>query len=297
MRASDDYLPGNTQYNQWQLQDSSLFSWAVGILPFKDSFWSTSKQPGSSNGENAAEPAPDMQAAISTFSTGPVTPSDGIGYSNVELINRSIRQDGLILKPNRPAVSLDSTYVYRAIKANGPDGFVAHTYSMLLKATSSIETFWHIFYAIDLTTNYDLYPSEAYISDSSENYIAVKYIGGSYKVDLSSAQIWNTTSPLPLVSRNEADFQVWYASPVLSNGMSVIGDISKWVPMSSQRYYLFDYTEKLVTVGLEGSPGEIVITSFYLPTGTIIPCSCTIGQSGMVMAIATVGGDVECSNL
>merc|ERR1711904_454240 len=44
----------------------------------------------------------------------PVAPSDMIGKSNVELIMRSARKDGLLLKPSHPATSVDATFAFRA---------------------------------------------------------------------------------------------------------------------------------------------------------------------------------------
>ncbi len=44
-RASDDYQPRSGD-PQWKIGVSSLFADAVGIAPFKDTFWTTSDQPG-----------------------------------------------------------------------------------------------------------------------------------------------------------------------------------------------------------------------------------------------------------
>ena len=46
--------------------------------------------------------------AIATLSTGPVAPGDAINYTNVERIMRCCRQDGLILKPDRPLTMINT---------------------------------------------------------------------------------------------------------------------------------------------------------------------------------------------
>ena len=56
-----------------------MFAHALYIAPYKDTFWTTSMQKGSPYGDAAAEPNTELQAAISTLSTGPVGPSDAIG--------------------------------------------------------------------------------------------------------------------------------------------------------------------------------------------------------------------------
>lgn len=42
VRASADYHPGNEQWRP--LGHTSIFAWAVGLAPSKDSFWSTDVQ-------------------------------------------------------------------------------------------------------------------------------------------------------------------------------------------------------------------------------------------------------------
>ena len=36
IRASDDYQPGN---NQWDVGLTDIWTWAIGLAPFKDTFW------------------------------------------------------------------------------------------------------------------------------------------------------------------------------------------------------------------------------------------------------------------
>lgn len=46
-RVSGDYHPGK---GQWKIGVSSLFAAAMGIAPFKDTFWTTEVQPGNPYG-------------------------------------------------------------------------------------------------------------------------------------------------------------------------------------------------------------------------------------------------------
>ena len=55
-----------------------MFAHALYIAPFKDTFWTTSSQPGSPYDPHT-EPNIDLQSAIATLSTGPVGPGDGVG--------------------------------------------------------------------------------------------------------------------------------------------------------------------------------------------------------------------------
>ena len=115
IRASDDHVPGrgggNTQV-QWKMGYSSMLASALGLAPFKDNYWSSAQQPGSSCGSNASEVTPSLHNAASTYSAGPVSPGDGVGLSDVAQILRACNAAGLLLQPSRPATALDSQVAY-----------------------------------------------------------------------------------------------------------------------------------------------------------------------------------------
>ena len=103
LRASGDYQPGN---DQWQIGLTSAWVYALGLSPFKDTFWTTAVQPGSPYG-NDTEWHPALESVVATLSTGIVGISDKIGHTDMNLVAKSIRPDGLILKPSRPLVIPD----------------------------------------------------------------------------------------------------------------------------------------------------------------------------------------------
>ena len=77
-RASGDY----GKLNQWSISDANMIIHALGILPFKDVFWSTSVQPGNPYewaDHKPVEACPEIEALVSSLSTGPVAFGDGIG--------------------------------------------------------------------------------------------------------------------------------------------------------------------------------------------------------------------------
>jgi hypothetical protein len=108
-RASGDYAVHlmNRTISQWNIGLSSMFADAIGLAPFKDVLWSTSVQPGSPYTSSAIEVLPDREILIATLSTGPVGPGDAINYTNVQRIMKCCRQDGLILKPDRPLTTIN----------------------------------------------------------------------------------------------------------------------------------------------------------------------------------------------
>ena len=52
IRVSDDYQPGNYQ---WDIGVTSIYSYALGLSPFKDVFWTTEDQPGNPKYGNNTE--------------------------------------------------------------------------------------------------------------------------------------------------------------------------------------------------------------------------------------------------
>ena len=45
--------------------------------------------------------------------------------------------DGLLLRPSRPALSIDSTFVQRAFGSGGPNGHIVATYTEVKLLTTS----------------------------------------------------------------------------------------------------------------------------------------------------------------
>ena len=66
MRISDDY---STNINQWNIGRASMITWAIGVIPFKDTFWTTSVQPQSPYGD-FTEPNIHLNALVALMSLG-----------------------------------------------------------------------------------------------------------------------------------------------------------------------------------------------------------------------------------
>jgi hypothetical protein len=109
-RISDDYAVSlmNHAKPQWNIGITSMLADALGLAPFKDVLWSTSTQPGSPYGPNATEELPDREILMATLSTGPVGFGDGINFTNIQRLMRCCRNDGLILKPDRPLTTINT---------------------------------------------------------------------------------------------------------------------------------------------------------------------------------------------
>lgn len=131
-RASSDYA-GHLRRNedQWNIGVSSILSDALGIAPYKDVFWSQSIEPGSPYQGSPIEILPDREILMATLSTGPVTPGDRVNLTETRRIMRCCRQDGLILKPDRPATMIDQVIADWASSGGQVPGEVYSTQSIM----------------------------------------------------------------------------------------------------------------------------------------------------------------------
>lgn len=89
-RASDDYVVSPYEgVDNWRIGGQSLLITALGLLPSKDGFWSTSYQAGNPYGEERFGGFPRLQSAVTSLSGGPVAIADGIGFTDAELVLRA----------------------------------------------------------------------------------------------------------------------------------------------------------------------------------------------------------------
>ncbi len=124
IRVSDDYQPGN---GQWQVGDTTILSHAMGVASFKDTFHSLVTE--SNCKFMNPEPYPELETYVSVLTGGPIGPSDTADHFNKTLIMSTCMSDGLLLKPTRPAMSLEETFLYRAFGTGGPDGVITVAYT------------------------------------------------------------------------------------------------------------------------------------------------------------------------
>lgn len=292
IRVSDDYGP-STRPDQWALGDTALLAHALGLSPFKDVFWSSVAEPGSIYNDSSRETKPNLEAAISSLSAGPVGPGDKIGLMDRGLIMRACDEDGRLLKPSRPITSIDATFRRRAYGRDGPQGALMTTYSTIGDLR------FDIILAAALNATYRLQPADlapAAVQGASNEQRPVmvawnhSFVDGSGDPEVHVLPFGGKdTLPLPPCGRS--DFQLWYTSPVLAGGLVVLGEMAKWVPVSPQRILSIESVEQSgeTRIRVQGAVGEGVVLGFAVASNLKAPplyVHCTIAASGE--AVATV---------
>ena len=123
-RVSFDFCYGES----WRIGESSFLVWAMGSVPSKDTLWSTANNhtatPGCTWTPDHEESAAELHVVLALMSNGPVGLSDGLGYSNPDLLKRIIWKDGTLLKPSKPLTAVDSAFLDSShpILASGSSG-------------------------------------------------------------------------------------------------------------------------------------------------------------------------------
>ncbi|CAF2075690.1 unnamed protein product [Rotaria magnacalcarata] len=273
-RTSIDYavhivLPINAQ---WAIGISSLLADAVGLAPFKDVFWSSSFEPDAPYPGLHREILPDREMAVATLSTGLVSPGDAINYTNVERIMRCCRQDGLILKPDRPLTMINTLISDWAFYDDFSQGELYST-----KTTINNQTFFIVF-ASSMKRDYSVYPSmigaKSGLIWSYDNSSTVSTFNENYPLDVSATKC------------NELSLCLWYISPLLSLNDSLgtqyalLGEWNKWTAVSQQRFIsiMADTEKNQAIITVQGVSSEIIPVVVFHSTLLSVIVNCRISS-------------------
>jgi hypothetical protein len=239
VRCSTDYVAGLFKSYYWpNFHRTSMFANAVGIWPFKDVFQSASGQRTIRN-----ERWPFEEALISNLSGGPVGPSDAIGAADRELLMRTCRKDGMLLKPDRPALPIDLMF----LEHHKP--WIVTTQS----ANGIGETMYLAAFNVWPLRTFDLEVSFSDLGISGEyllyNWREREFVTGSDKVVFGR------------MPKNDAFYYV--LCPVLENGMALIGESEKFVTLSKKRFPSIKLEEGALKMEVQGEVGEPVDILVY----------------------------------
>jgi hypothetical protein len=271
-RVSDDYVPGNSQ---WEIGDTTILATALGLASFKDNFHTTVVEKGCHNVQN--EPAPALETYSAALSGGPVGPSDHILMANKTLILATCMSDGRLLKPTRPVMSLDSTFLYRAFESSGPNGQLWAAYTEVGPFT------WYYILSGKMYSPYTMKSSELPPSMNVKPRTSFPpSLAFTYTLDGTVQKAMKFTGILNIAQCSVTDFQYWSLAPILSDGWVLLGELNKVLPVSETRFTELITTDGAIhVVYLTGVPGErVTITAYDTNTGNTEVHNCTISSTG-----------------
>jgi len=241
VRTTRDYHAYMTKERYWpDFHVNNLMAYAVGLWPFKDNFHTT---PGQHM--MVGERWPYEEALISVLSAGVVGPSDKIGKSDADLLMKTCRKDGVLLKPDRPATAIDLMFTDN----NKP--LVVTTES---RHKAGVTTYLAAFNLRPLLNR--------------DNEVSFEEIGldGTHLVwDHRKQKAYTSSTKIDFGRMNRNDAHYYVVSPFLENGMAVIGEADKFVTLSKKRFSSIEEGDGGLYMELEGVPGESVKVYVYAP--------------------------------
>ena len=233
-RTSTDYRAFIMKGRLWDdFFMANMLAWSTGMLPFKDNFHT---MPGQS--QQGGEHWPFEETLMSSLSAGPVGPSDRIGMTDVELVMKTCRSDGLLLKPDRPATMIDSYYAGRKMP------IVTSTWSD------------HEAGRVTYLAAFDLYPM---LNSDYEVTLDELGLSGEHVIyDYRQKSAVNTSGKIRFAKMDKNTAHYYILSPVLDNKMAFIGEDKKFITASAARFKEVSLEEGTMNVVIEKTAGEEV---------------------------------------
>ena len=224
-KAKRIYIPHFTQ--------TSMLCWACGVWPWKDNFYS---QPNSL--ESPTEHYSELELLNSVLSGGPVGPGDPVGSQNTHLLLQACREDGVLIKPDRPAFPIEHMF----LPHNLP--YIYSTYSEIdsLRYTYLMQVvIWS-----DKILTYGVTPEQLGLTE--QFYAIYDYFEKSIEIASKDTLI----GPKRPLGQNEHDYKV--IVPLMRNGMAFVGLRDKVITGSNT-----------VFSSIKEERGKLTITGTYCP--------------------------------
>lgn len=275
-----DFLPDRERRKdpQWEIGFNNLLISSLGAIPSKDNFWSSSNKeepchwPGYCVERNS-----ELQALVSVLSGGVVAFSDKIGFANRTRLMRTCREDGVILKADTPATTVDavfSTDLLAFVVDNPPPPLSTAEYEFqslpnAWSSSSELDGYkWYFVFAANLS-----YLIDADVVDTPGEYVVENWYSGELFNYSGSLEL-----PAMTAKANLIPFQFFTLSPILPGGWIVLGESDKFIKMSKQR--IKELSLNPLQIELEGAVGEEVVFDILHPQNGKLRVFCVMSNTG-----------------
>ena len=262
IRTSIDYAPSISKESFWpQFHTVNMVAWALGLWPFKDNFHSSEKHA-------------EAEALISILSGGMVGLGDALGKVQRDIVMRTCRSDGLLLKPDRPAFPIDAmflphqrpliTFTYSQTGA-GQITYLA-VYNIARKhpeRTQADELFASVQYDLKDLGDFFVFPdlvADWHVDLPGELRLSQHHVA----YDWRTHQVSEVDGLLDLGALEHLyDFHYVVLSPIQANGLAFLGEPAKYVTASDRRFPSVQSSSQGMKISVAGVPGEEVGVLVY----------------------------------
>lgn len=245
--------------NIQSMGQNGLLYFSLGFLPSRDNVWTSAPdvdQP--SCNRYCFEPNPAADNAVAVLGGGPYGPSDAVGFTDKSIVMRACRTDGVMLRPAWPLSSLDATFT-RAGSAL-QHVWAAHDDFGLFR--------WSYVVGINLDSDFAMLPKD--LQGPAPAPMLALELG--LRIPVATIVPFNDSHPLkipacPAQAKGPGSTH-WVTAPVLPGGFVLLGDVSKWAPMSSRRVATLSVEADSIAAQVVGAKAESVTFSYALPRQT-----------------------------
>ena len=269
-----------------QMASTGAFLAAVGVRPVMDVLWTTGAQPG--NTEHIAERHNiEHELVVAVLTTGPVGFGDMVNGTNATRLALATRADGVILKPAHTALRIDDFYAAGndcagaeiwgaasavAGSASSSEDRRANSFARLdadagLGAGGADGLWWFSILSTRIATTSackgigteSLWPvsqGSSFVSFTFGQRCAAGAAASSCLTPFSA----DSGKSLAVATGTAADERLWMLqslAPVLPGGWVLVGEMSKYVPVSPQRLVVAAAAADASGGGASGGGGSV----------------------------------------
>lgn len=312
---------------------SSLVPWAVGIRPYKDATFTapqhwektTCMQHGTARYTlpewwGLQDPFPELGVVVSALAAGPIASCDGVGDSNASLLMRVARADGVLLKPERPAVAIDALWyggIFKSGRLQSASGEISQTFTALrvpgarpTPESESLPLLWHYVlgwgidneaadshggYNVSYTDLGEL-PGQPLPPAAPTMVAWPEYLDGTPQFSQLREFPTGATDPGLHIPKTEGkaygEYTLWRTAPILCSGpeqvhVALLGESAKFVSVSAQRITSLAVEcgadASRVIIGLAGGPNEEVAMAYADHKTHRGDAACVLGKNGKAL--------------
>jgi len=246
----------------------------------------------------------ELNGLIATLSTGPFGIADKAGDTNKTLVMRSIRKDGLILQPDRPATYVDAMFLQELGSARPKLQGAVWTTSASVPQSSGGDVAWLYALSIDVTAKWQLSQADFFPRvEASSGWVARRWhqghmptactagslavgsgclLSGAIRNDRAMPDVFNDR---PIMVQNDTHvFDLIQMAPIAENGWVLLGELNKYVSVSRKRFSKVQFVPSGIVVEVNGTAGEEVTVSALQPGGADMQDDWRITEKKVVFA-------------
>jgi len=267
---------------------TSMLIHAVGAFPFKDCFWSNNETQTGCVQKNCVEPNALLETLSSALTAGPVAPADKIGFLHIENLMQTRQADGILLKADAPAKTMDLVFSNGfATKPNLDNLSISSSRHAFHVDQQSIQGTWYYILAADTERAYTITPKD--VGEPMGSFLVYDYFGESVKLSAFDSKNPLVIPALLNPKSDKVTFKYYIVVPLVDVPdkklpYTLIGESKKFLVASSQRIgditLNFD-TQFVMKVIIKGAPDEQVhLQARHEASQIILSVVCPLNKQG-----------------